>query len=133
MLFRSRLVLATWAPEGSVVDMFRVIQSCKSTPKDPKPSPFAWGETGRLVELCGESFDLGFEEGTSFYRESSGAAAWESFSTGFGPVVSLLEELDVDEAVRFRSELEIYFERFRTGAGILVPREYVITVGKRRP
>ena len=127
-----RLSLATWPPEGSVREMFDIIARHRPTPNASKHTPFAWGDTGRLVELFGERFDLGFEQAVSYYRAESGAAAWESFSTGFGPVVTLLEELDVDEAVRFRSELEIFFERWRTGAGILVPREYVITLGHRR-
>ena len=126
-----RLALTTWAPDGRVFEMFKLIQRHAPKPKVPRPSPFDWGHTARLVELFGDAFDLGFEEGISFYREPSGAAAWKSFSSGFGPVVTLLENVGAEEAARFRSEFEIFHERHRTGAGILVPREYVITVGKR--
>ena len=84
------------------------------------------------MELFGDAFDLGFEDGVSYYREQSGSDAWRSFSTGFGPVVTILERLDAEHAARFRSEFEIFHESHRTGAGILVPRAYVITVGKRR-
>jgi len=127
-----RLALATWSTSGSVRDMFDLIQSHKPAPVAGAPSPFEWGRTSRQVELLEEGFDLGFEEATSYYRESSGAAAWEMFSTGFGPVVTLLGKLDVEATQRFHADFETFHERYRTGAGILVPRPYVVTLGRRR-
>lgn len=126
-----RLTLATWATEGSVFEMFKLIRSYMPAPTKATPSPFEWGDTNRLVDLLGEDFNLGFEEGISFYRESNGAAAWQAFSTGFGPVVTLLGMLNDEEAARFRADFEVFHERHRTGAGILVERPYVITVGRR--
>lgn len=125
-----RLVLATWVPDGSVREMFRVIVG--HTPQPPAtPSPFEWGSTERLVELLGHDFDLGFEEATVYYRDADGAAAWDAFSTGYGPVVTLAAALDDERRGRLRDDFVALFEQFRTGAGILVPREYVITVGTR--
>jgi SAM-dependent methyltransferase len=86
-----RLSLATWAPNGSVFGMFKLIRSYMPPPKKVTPSPFEWGDTDRLVDLLGDEFNLGFEEATSFYRESNGAAARQAFSTGFGPVVTALK------------------------------------------
>jgi SAM-dependent methyltransferase len=126
-----RLALATWAPAGSVREMFEVIRRYGSPQSTEVPSPFAWGDTHRIVELLGDSFDLGFEEGISYYREIDGAAAFKAFAVGFGPVVDLLGRLDEETADSFRREFELFHERRRTGAGILVPREYVVTVGWR--
>jgi SAM-dependent methyltransferase len=127
-----RLALATWATQGGVRGMFELIRSYKPAPARPTPSPFEWGDTERLVDLLGDHFDLGFEEAISYYRDVDGASMWEVFSKGFGPVVTVLEQLDDETAARFRGEFEAYHEGFRTGAGILVRREYVITVGHRR-
>ncbi|MFV8834120.1 hypothetical protein [Aquisalimonas sp.] len=40
----------------------------------------------RLQALLGDAFDVRVEEGTSYYREPSGAAAWHTFAQGYGPV-----------------------------------------------
>lgn len=127
-----RLALASWAPDGSVRRMFELIRSHKPGPAPATPSPFEWGKTRRQVELLEEWFDLGFEEATSYYRVPDGAAAWKDFSSGFGPVVTVLSKLDADAARRFRVEFDSFHETYRTGAGVLVPRPYVVTVGRRR-
>lgn len=127
-----RIALSTWAPEGSVRRLFGLIQSYKPKKEAVTPSPFNWGSTARLVELLEEEFDLGFEQATSYYRAGSGTEAWETFSTGFGPVVSLLGQLPEEQVCQFRADFESFHESYRTGAGILVPRPYVITIGHRR-
>ena len=112
-------------------ELISVYRRSTSTDAEPAPSPFEWGNTNRLVEILGDTFDLAFEEGTSYYRERDGAAAFETFSRGFGPVVSLLDELDEETADNFRREFELFHERHRTGIGVLVPREYLVTAGRR--
>ena len=127
-----RLVLATWPPRGRVREMFDLIQRYLPPKATELPSPFAWGNTNRLVELLGEAFDLGFEQATSFYRDLDGAAAFRLFAAGFGPIVALLEGLSEETTESFRREFELLHERDRTGAGILVARDYLVTVGRRR-
>jgi ubiquinone/menaquinone biosynthesis C-methylase UbiE len=127
-----RIAMANWATHGGVIEMFKLIRSHFPVQPPPAPSPFEWGRTERQVELLGEYFDLSFEDGTSFYREPSGEAAWNTFSSGFGPVVTLLHKLDTEAAARFRDEFIAFHERRRTGIGILVQRPYVITHGVRR-
>lgn len=127
-----RLALATWARDGGVAEMFEVISRYKSPAPAGSPSPFDWGDTAYLVELLKEDFDLGFEQGISYYREANGADAWEAFSTGYGPLVTLLAKLDGEAATALRRDFVTFHERHRTGVGVLVPRPYVITVGRRR-
>jgi hypothetical protein len=81
--------------------------------------------------LLGGAYELGIERATSFYREKNAVLAWEAFAKGFGPVRSLLSKLDDNDSAEFRREFESFHERHRTGAGILVPRPYVVTVGTR--
>ena len=125
-----RLVLATWASGGSVQEMFQLIKSYKPLEDNPAPSPFEWGKTARLTELLGDSFSLRFEEAISFFRPSSSVKAWDTFSTGFGPVVTLLEILPAEKAARLRHEFIAFHEAHRSDAGVLMERPYVITVGR---
>lgn len=127
-----RLALATWAQHGGVAEMFEVISRYKDPAPAGSPSPFDWGDTDYLVDLLKDDFDLGFEQGVSFYREASGTDAWEVFATGYGPLVTLLAKLDSEATAALRREFVTFHERHRTGVGVLVPRPYVITVGRRR-
>ena len=53
-----------------------------------------------------------------------------------GPVIlaywTVVANPDAATLTRLRSEFEAMHERFRTGAGLLVRRPYVVTVGNRR-
>lgn len=125
-----RVVLATWATGGSVQEMFQLIKSYRPVEDNPAPSPFEWGKTARLTELLGASFSLRFEEAISFFRPASSAKAWETFSTGFGPVVTLLETLPAEKAERLEREFIAFHEAHRSDAGVLMERPYLITVGR---
>lgn len=128
-----RLALAVWTPEGNVFEMFRIIKGYMPPPDgSAPPSPFEWGRTGRVRELLGDRFDLGFENGTSYYREPSGQAAWQTFSEGYGPVRTLVDKLDPDQRARFEAEFTAFHDGFADELGITVPREYRIVHGVRR-
>ena len=89
------LALATWTPDGNVSEMFKVMKVFMPNPAGaPPPSPFEWGKPERIGELLGDHFDLTFEKGTSYYREPHGLAAWQTFSTGYGPLRALASKLD---------------------------------------
>lgn len=126
-----RLVLTSWEKRGSVYEMFQLIE--KHNPQRALQTACVddWASPERLRRLLGDRFKLGFEQAISFYREKNTVGAWKSFSTGFGPVKSLLAKLDDDAAADFRRDFESMHERHRTGAGILVPRPYVLTAGTR--
>ena len=127
-----RLALTTWATTGFVRQMFLLLHGYRpDKPPAGSSCPFAWGDTNRVTELLGEYFNLGFEEAVSYYRERDGTAAWQAFSRGFGPVVTLSEKLDAATLDQLRVEFEELHERYRTGAGLLVERPYVVTVGER--
>jgi ubiquinone/menaquinone biosynthesis C-methylase UbiE len=121
-----RISLANWAIGGSVHDMFQLIRSYKPAEQNPAPSPFEWGSANRVVELLGDRFHVEFESGTSFFQPESGETAWATFSTGFGPVVTLLGVLSEDKAEALKNEFIEFHEAHRTGSGIVMPRRYVI-------
>jgi ubiquinone/menaquinone biosynthesis C-methylase UbiE len=126
-----RVSLANWAVGGSVHDMFRLIRSYKPVEENPAPSPFEWGKKERVLELLGRHFEIEFEVGTSFFRPESGESAWETFSAGFGPVVSLLQTLSPAKAEALKHDFISFHERHRNGAGIVMRRPYVITKARR--
>jgi SAM-dependent methyltransferase len=126
-----RVSLANWAVGGSVHDMFKLIRSYKPAEENPAPSPFEWGKTARVLELLGDHFELEFEVGTSFFRPESGEKAWATFSTGFGPVVTLLEVLSEEKAAALESDFVAFHEAHRNGTGIVMRRPYVITKARR--
>lgn len=128
-----RIALTTWRPDSNVFEMFKVMKTYMPPPPDPAPpSPFAWGADERVRELLGETFDLRFEAGTSFYREPGAEAAWTTFSTGYGPTRALAESLDSARAADLKRDFIAFHDRFRTELGTCVPREYLLTVGVRR-
>ena len=128
-----RVALTTWLPDSNLFKMFLVMKPYMPPPPNPAPpSPFAWGTSERVRELLGASFDLRFERGTSFYREPSGEAAWNTFSTSYGPTKSLAAGLDESRRAELRRDFIAFHDGFPTELGVCVPREYLLTVGTKR-
>jgi SAM-dependent methyltransferase len=128
-----RVALTTWLPDSNLFKMFLVMKPYMPPPPNPAPpSPFAWGAPERVRELLGPFFDLRFERGTSFYREPSGEAAWNTFSASYGPTKSLAANLNDSRRAELRRDFIAFHDGFPTELGVCVPREYLLTVGIRR-
>jgi SAM-dependent methyltransferase len=128
-----RIALTTWLSDSNLAKMFQVMRPYMPPPPTPAPpSPFEWGRTERIQELLAGTFDLKFEKGVSYYREPSGEAAWNTFSTGYGPTKSLAANLDEARRAELRRDFIAFHDGFPTDLGICVPREYWLTVGVRR-
>jgi SAM-dependent methyltransferase len=128
-----RIALATWLPDSTVFEMFVLMRAYMTPgPGAPPPSPFEWGRTERLRELLGRPFTLRFEPGVSYYREPSPEAAWETFSTGYGPTKSLAAGLEPARRAALRDDFIAFHARFPTELGICVPRQYLVALGVRR-
>jgi SAM-dependent methyltransferase len=128
-----RLALTAWLPDSYLSKMFMVMAHYMPiSPTPPPPSPFEWGRSERVRELLGDTFELRFEKGTSFYREPSGEAAWNTFSTGYGPTKALAGMLDDVQRAALRTDFIAFHDDFPTQLGICVPREYLLTIGVRR-
>jgi SAM-dependent methyltransferase len=127
-----RLALATWTTDGNVFEMFKVMKAFMPKPAGSPPSPFEWGNSERVSALLGGAFDLTFEKGTSFYREPNGEAAWNTFSTGYGPLRTLAGKLDAAERAKLKANFIAFHDGFATELGICVPRTYWVVLGTRR-
>ena len=127
-----RIALTTWLQDGNLFKMFQVMKRyMPPPPQPPPPSPFEWGNTDRVRELLGSAFELKFERGVSYYREPSAEAAWNTFSTSYGPTKALATSLDPDRREALRKDFIEFHAGFPTALGICVPREYWLTVGVR--
>ena len=128
-----RIALTTWTADGNLFKMFQVMKAYMPAPPTPgAPSPFEWGNTDRIRQLLEGAFELRFERGVSYYREPSAEAAWETFSTGYGPTKTLAESLDQARREAFRADFVAFHAGFPTPLGICVPREYWVTIGVRK-
>jgi SAM-dependent methyltransferase len=128
-----RVALTTWLPDSNLFKMFQVMKAYMPPPPDPAPpSPFEWGREERVRELLGDAFDLRFETGTSYYRERDGHAAWETFSTGYGPTKMLAAALEPDRRAALERDFVAFHDGFPSELGICVPRTYRVTLGVRR-
>ena len=127
-----RIALTTWASDGNVFEMFKVMRRYMPPPPSPAPpSPFEWGRPERIRELLGSAFQLRFEKSVSYYREPSGEAAWDTFSNGYGPTRSLAASLDPERREALRADFIAFHEGFATELGVCVPRDYWLTIGVR--
>ena len=128
-----RIAITTWTSDGNLFKMFQVMKAYMPPPAAPAPpSPFEWGNTDRIRQLLGEDFELKFERAVSYYREPSADAAWETFSTSYGPTKTLAESLDPSRRQALRADFVAFHAGFPTALGICVPREYWLTVGIRK-
>jgi hypothetical protein len=91
-------------------------------PAEPPPSPFDWSREERARELLGDAFELTFERGTNVLCLPSGPIMWDIFVTGFGPIKALAAPLDSSRRTALEREFVSLHERYRTPAGLAVPR-----------
>lgn len=128
-----RIGLTTWAPDGTVFELFKVMKPyMPPSPALPPPSPFAWGKRDRVQELVGEMFNLRFETGTTVFRARSSEAVWEMFVAGYGPTKSLASSLDYERCESLKNDFIRYYDGFETELGIACPRDYLVTIGVRK-
>ena len=128
-----RIALTTWTSDGNLFKMFQVMKAYMPAPASPAPpSPFEWGNPDRVRQLLGQDFDLKFERAVSYYREPSAEAAWETFSTSYGPTRMLADTLEPAKRESLRADFIAFHAGFPTALGICVPREYWLTVGVRK-
>jgi SAM-dependent methyltransferase len=127
-----RLGLITWRPDGGVGRMFKTLQPFQPPPPEGAGSPLAWGEESYVEELLGKDFELEFSEGDAALDAGSGQEVWQLFSTSFGPLKTLNETLEASRRDELERAFVDFHEGYRTNGGIHVPRQYLMTIGRRR-
>jgi SAM-dependent methyltransferase len=128
-----RIALTTWVKGSNVEKMFEVMKAHMPAPP-PSPTPFDnWGSEENIRRWLEPHFTVEIERAISHFRVPSGEAAWDIFSTGYGPTKSLANALDPEKRAALRRDFVSFHERFRTGpAGVTVPRDYFCVIGIRK-
>ncbi|HEY7562108.1 MAG TPA: methyltransferase domain-containing protein [Gaiellaceae bacterium] len=128
-----RIGLACWRPDSTIGDVFRVMAPFQPAPPPPGAgSPFDWGREEHVTELLGGDFELELVGLESLFVVPSGMAAWELFSTSYGPTKVLADGLDPDRRAELAEGFEALHEEYRDGDEIRMPRTYLLTLGTRR-
>jgi ubiquinone/menaquinone biosynthesis C-methylase UbiE len=125
------LVLATWAPVGSVAEFFGIVGKHSDAPP-PLSSPLAWGDPVHIEKLLGDTFELMFEHGVSHAYYASTDAIWDRFVRGFGPLRQLASSLAADRVEALKRDVDAFHQRYAVPAGLDVKRDYLLTIGRRR-
>ena len=129
-----RIGLTTWPPDGTIAGFFKVMKEYMPSPPSPAPlSPFEWGRPDRVRQLLSGAFELRFETGTTVLWAPSGQAVWDLFVTGYGPTKTLAAGLDPERREHLKRDFIAYQKNFKTELGIAMPRDYLLTIGIRRP
>ena len=128
-----RLVIVAWTPESNAMAMRALAAPYAPPPPDPAPPPpHAWGTKEGIRDYLGASFELAHEHGMFDLRHPDGDTAWRVFAAGFGPVKMVADSLDETQRNEFARSFSGWCEQFRTGLGLSIPFEYLVTVGQRR-
>lgn len=126
-----RLVLTTWAAEGTVAEFFALIGKHSGAPPPPA-SPLLWGDQAHVEKLLGKAFSLSFEHGVSHAYHGSVEAIWQWYTRGFGPLRQLAEDLAPEALARLKQDIDGYHRHYAVAAGLTVTRQYLLTLGRRR-
>lgn len=130
-----RLGLATWTPEGSIGEFFRVVG--RYLPPDPEfvDPPLSWGDEEHVRELFeGTGISLSFSREVSDLRHDSVVAAAECYATKFGPVVLARRALEASGRwPELQGDLVKLFERHNISGGtrVVCPAQYLVIQGQR--
>ena len=128
-----RLAFSAWTPEGTVGEMFRVFGAFQPPLPPGAGTPLAWGEEEYVHDKLGDAFELSIERRISRHEDESPEHAWEYFAPRFGPVKTMLENLDDDRRTAFELAAREHFEQARQPDGrFLDEREYLLVTGTRR-
>lgn len=127
------LAFSAWTPEGTVGTMFKVFGAFQPPLPPGAGVPVVWGEESYVHAKLDDAFELSIERRISRFEDESPEHAWEYFAPRFGPVKTMLDNLDGERRVAFELAAREYFEEGRQPDGRYVDeREYLLVTGIRR-
>jgi ubiquinone/menaquinone biosynthesis C-methylase UbiE len=128
-----RLAFSAWTPEGTIGEMFRAFAPFQPPPPPGAGAPVMWGREDYVHEKLGDAFELTVDRRISREEDESPEHAWEYFAPRFGPVKTLLDNLEGDRLAAFERAAREHWEKARRPDGTYVDeREYLLVTGTRR-
>lgn len=127
-----RLVLTTWTPEGGVGRLIGTMRPYQTPPPEGVGNPMDWGRREHVELLLGEDFDLDFETGDARQHGESGRGMWELLERTYGPTKALAASLPADRRAELERDVIAFYDAHRSGSGISLSREYLLTVGSKK-
>lgn len=128
-----RLGFSAWTPEGTVGDMFRALGPFQPPAPPGAGIPLQWGSEDYVRDKLGGAFDLTIERRMSRWEDESVDVAWGTFSTSFGPVVTILQRLEPEQREEFRRTIVEHMSKgIRPDGTVADDREYLLVTGIRR-
>lgn len=127
-----RLGLTAWESGGTVDEFFQVIARYAPPPVPGAGVAATWGDEGYCHERLGDAFELTFEHLNTPWESESPEALYEEMAASFGPIKTLLTNLDDDRRAAFRTEMLEVFTGAATPTGVSVDRPYIQVLGTRR-
>jgi SAM-dependent methyltransferase len=127
-----QLGLTAWTPDGGVGLMFAVLRPYLAPSPAGAGSPFDWGRREHLQDLLEEEFELDIAEDVVPQTGPDGEAMWHLMSTSYGPTKTLAASLDPDRRESLHRDLAGFFDGYRNGEGVSLPRTYLRVIGRRR-
>ena len=131
----ARAGIASWTPEGTVGDFFRVIGGHLPPPPEPFSPPTLWGsepDVRALLEPHGLALECEREEVVFRFESADGLVSL--YEHKFGPVLMARRLLEPEGRwAALRQDLVELFERHNTAAdgGMEYGGEYLVVSGRR--
>jgi SAM-dependent methyltransferase len=127
-----RLGITAWRPDGGVGKFFLWMRQFQPPPPEGVGIPLAWGTEEHVTELLGDAFDLEFAEHDSVLEIESGEAMYDKFAHAFGPVRTLIDNMEPKRREEFRTAFIAFAEEDRVGDKLVQSRTYLLTTGRRK-
>jgi ubiquinone/menaquinone biosynthesis C-methylase UbiE len=126
---------ATWRPTGLAGELSQTMAKHLPASPDSAQPPGLWGEEDHVREVLERhGLELEFQEETVVFRHEGDVEDFTRYyEEKFGPVVAAKAALD-DDWPGLRNDLVSLFERWDAGGDgeILLPSEYLLTLGRKR-
>lgn len=130
------IALVNWTPEGMIGELFRIMGRYMPALPDYASPPPLWGDEQHVRSLfAGSGVELEFTRGHNPWRFDSPEHWVVFFETYYGPTLKARERLTAEGAWDdCRAEILAMIERRNeaTDGSLLIPAEYLITVGRTR-
>jgi ubiquinone/menaquinone biosynthesis C-methylase UbiE len=129
-----KIGVATWPPDGSIAQFFRIHAAYGEAPPEGLKPPFRWGTEEGLRELLGDgSESVHIERKTTRMYYRSPEHAVDVIQKYFGPTMLTFDSLEEDDARRLHDDLIATYRgnNVSTDGTMVEELEYVLAVATR--